>query len=391
VFLPTAWGQDILIVRPLDNNQTEVKKRKIVFAVEVSSFDPVLRVTINGEPQKLDPAPTVLIKKRVRLKPGLNKFLVEVTTEFDTASKEFEIRYRTKKKAPAEVKKDPFQLIGVLGGQTSSNALKVPAGATETSARRDFLILIPRYDWVLTKASTLRFQAIFSRDLQEKLELESEEIAFTQFTGSWIINTSKTNSWTFGLGYNLIYQKVDSLLNGENRKEYDVFLFGSVRRGLGPKSFYDVSLELKTQELVEEPVDPDSNEDAQATTLLAALEGPLGGFKGKLKGGYATTDADGKLKDKDVLRLSADLSVPLGTFILGFGVKARQNKFKEPNPFFNDVTPEETLTTYFLNGTLPLSRSWIVTAEYLTESQSSNVPSSEYENDGVATSIIFIF
>ncbi len=431
---------DILIVRPLDNNQTESKKRKILFEVEVSSFDPVLKIAINGKAMRIKPAPTVRVKRRLTLKKGTNKIRVDVTTEFETASKVFEIRYRRKKKGPVEAKKDPFQLITLLGAQESSNALKVNSEnpenpQTATSARRSFLILIPRYDWALNKASTLRFQGVVSRDIlactdtqeqcrkgtddptTEELDtipgtenenlLKGQQIAFTQVTANWIRNTSKLNSWSLGIGYNLISLIEDSIATGDDKKEHDLFLSSTMHRGLGAKSFYEVGLELKSQEVTTEPVDAtiidetsgepitvpagDLNEDALTTTLQGTLEGPVFGLKGKLKGSFARVDTEGKLKVKDVQKLSAGITIPMGTFILGLGVKASKNKFKEPNPIAGGVKPEQTLISPNVTATWAISRSWIVTAEYLTESQSSNVPESEYDNSALSASLIYIY
>ena len=119
--VPNAIAQDILIVRPLNNNTTVARKQEIIFEVEASSFAPIIEVRINGEVQPIDPSPTVNVRKQVRLARGINTFLVEVATEFENASKEFEIRFG---KVPPKAKKQ-FQFITILGQESVSNPLKV--------------------------------------------------------------------------------------------------------------------------------------------------------------------------------------------------------------------------------------------------------------------------
>lgn len=393
--LPNAVAQDILIVRPLNNNQTVARQREIIFEVNVSSFAPIIEVKINGESQPIDPSPTVNVRKQVRLERGINTFLVEVATEFENASKEFEIRFG--KKPPKA--NEQFQFITILGQDSVSNPLKVSSGGNEVSGTRSFLILIPRYDWFPSKRDTLRLQFLMSRDSYDKEELADEEAAFTQLTLSWIKGFSKTDFLTFGGGYNLIYSRFDSIAQGLTRKAYDTFLSTDYRLGIGEAGSWEFGIEYKQQNFVDEP-DPDSStfaseqevdEDATIITLRTMLDTPFFGLKNNLRFSFAQFDTDGKLKQKDQIRLSDTVTKALGPVVLGLGVRVKQNDFKEPDPAFDDVAPSETLTGYAFNAIWAIFPSWILAFEALSESQSSNVAESEYDNTMFSLSTIIIF
>ena len=387
--VPEARAQDILIVRPLNNSQTVAAQAEIVFEVNVSSFAPVIEVKFNGEPQPIEPAPTVNVRKRMRLQSGFNTILVEVATEFETASKEFEIRFG---KAPKKEEKDHFQLVTILGWEQISNPLSLPDSSSVESAARSFVVLVPRLDFFPGENNILRLQMIISRDSFDSGALVDEEIAFTQFTLSWIDGFGKSDSWTLGTGYNLIYSGFDGLVNGLSRQTYDSFVFTDWRLGFGENSsFFEFGVEFKQQEFVEEATEQDEDEDSQIITLRTILESQLWVFKNRFKFSFANTDADGKLKDKDQIKLSDELSHAFGPIVLGFGARVKRNDFKESNPNFADVAPSETLISYVVNAAWAISNSWILTLEGVSESQSSNVAESEYDNTVVTAAAIYVF
>jgi len=477
-----AFSQDILIFRPVNNARTEVKTPTIVFEVEASAFSPILELKINGKVQRITPTSSVAVKTPLFLKPGKNTILVEVRTADASESREFPILL----KLPGVVeevaeKKKAFLFITVLGAQFSDNALKVSPGNEPISAVRSFLILIPSYDWVLSKRSTLKFQAILSRDQQDKSECEKqsplapaassvgptgvspdspqavcqgqltgEEIAFSQLAASWIVKFNEKDSWTLGMGYNLIEAQFDNFADYKVAKERDGLLFTSFRKGFGSDNFFDLALELNVQkqdELKMEDLErqiagetdptrkqslearrlaalnPDDLGDADVYTLKANLEAGFLIFRGKLQAAYSVTDALGKFKDKATARLSAEIGLPMGKLTLVLGVRGRQNVAKEiDSRLFQAEAPaniatlpeaeqsfwkldqpkEDTLVTAFLTAILQISDSWIVSLEALSEEQTTNVsfpgkgaavpfPSGEYKNSAVSTSVIFIF
>lgn len=391
-----ALAQDILIVRPLNNSPTIVLEQEFVFEVNVSSFATIVGVKINGEPYPIDPSPTVNVRKQVSLEPGFNTFLVEVTTEFDTVEKEFEIRYG----APDEDDREHFQMVTILGQSSVSNPLKISAAGSEVAGIRSFAVLVPRYDWYPSDSDILRLQMVIARDKYDDEALITEEVAFTQLTFSWILGIGQFNFWEFGAGYNSIYTEYDSFFGGTTRQAYDNLLFTTLHMRFGEAaSVAEIGFEIKQQEFVEEP-DPndtidvnavDKDEDAEIQTLRLKLVIPLWGFRSNFKFAYATFDTEGKIKRKTQIKISDDMTKTYGPFILGFGLRIKQNNFKEPDPDFNDTVPSERLVSLVGNATWPIFESWILVLEAVTESQSSNVSESEYDNDKLTLSTIFIF
>ena len=124
-------------------------------------------------------------------------------------------------------------------------------------------------------------------------------------------------------------------------------------------------------------------------------------FRGKFRAGYAITDAKGKLQSKTTIQAAAELGYPLsallsgdsalGKTIIGFGLRYRADAFDETDLVLQPVAPEETLTTVFLNALYPISKAWIINAEYRAESQSSNIAALEYDNTALTASVIYIY
>ena len=395
-FPPLSLAQDILIFRPVANSETIYRAPEIVFEAEISAFSNVLEVKINGEPLSVAQTDAVTVQKPLTLEPGRNVVVVEVRTELGSAKKEFVIRLLREGEEIGAEEKRPFRVIVVAGLEDQSNAAKTK---TEFGGLRTFLVAIPEFTMELDDGSKLKYQAIVSRDKYDKDELAGQEIAFTQLTARWERPLEGEDFWTVGAGLNTIDQKFDSLLEGEIPVEDDLFFFGTLHKSTGGTNFYEVALEIKDQDLAD-PADADLNDDATVISLKGVLDRDIAKFRGKFRAGYAITDATGKLRSKTTLQAGAELGYPLAELveeqsrfsktIVGFGLRYRADAFDEPaSP--TSPAPEETLTTLFLNAIHPISKTWIISAEYRTESQSSNVAASEYDNTALMASVIYIY
>ena len=80
--------------------------------------------------------------------------------------------------------------------------------------------------------------------------------------------------------------------------------------------------------------------------------------------------------------------VVLGWLAVSFLAPSRQRSILE---WIATSAAFIALLTFFINSTVALSKSWLITGEALTESQTSNVNTSEYDNTAVSMAIIYIF
>jgi hypothetical protein len=392
---PAAMAQDVLIIRPLANNESEVTAAQIRFEVEISAFSPVTAVKINGQAQPIRQSTWVTLGVPMRLKPGPNRIIVDATTEFGTVSREFVINLKYEEKAPAE-KAVPeeggvgFQLISMLGAQNSSNPLHTPTGTPATSGTRSFLILIPILDWNLDPDSTLQFQGILSRDRYGKEELAAAEVAFTQAAASWIETFGNGGTWKVGAGYNYIDQTYDDLFGGKVHLEEDSLVFTELRWPIAESYLAVGGLEALNRNLIQDPPEPDLVEDATAITLKVGLESETSPLRGKAYVQVTDNDAVGKYKDERILRFTGELSYLFETFILSGGYRLKRSELVEPDPVLGE-TITSTLSTYVLTGNYLLSETWIINAELLQEQQTSNLDALEYDNTGLSLAIINLF
>ncbi len=87
-------AQEIIIARPARNSPFEVTKASLRFEVLISAFEKIRRVRINGKKVKFKPSLSLRLRRLIRLKPGMNRIVVEAFTKAGRAEKTFEIRYR---------------------------------------------------------------------------------------------------------------------------------------------------------------------------------------------------------------------------------------------------------------------------------------------------------
>ncbi|MCZ6557070.1 MAG: hypothetical protein O7A69_04745 [SAR324 cluster bacterium] len=387
----TARAQGILIIRPQHNNSSEAEQSQIDFELRISAFTPLVSVKINGVQQPIPKTLLVEVSAFLRLYPGENKIEVEATTEFETVTKIFTIQFGPTE-APAPQYKTEFAMFAVMGLQFVSNPLGLPDSFSAPSGLRKFVALIPRWDWIRSSDERLSLQSIISRDQYGKQELKSEEVAFTQIRISMISALEKGQFLTLGGGYNRIDLGFAAALTGKQPAQRDYFVFSSLRFGLqAPAELIDLTLEFKRRAFRRAVTDSDRDENGFVITFRGELRAELFAFKSRTKVSFATLDAKGKLKDKFETRLSEELSRPFGNLLLGFGLRLRRNAFLAEDAQFGGRTPTENLLTYFVNGGYPLSRSWILGAEFLYQSQDSNVPESQYRNMALSTSAIYVF
>ena len=113
----------------------KVKEQKGVLKIQISTFSPIQKVTVDGKPQKFPKAASLVwLKIPYLLKPGNNFFEVYVKTKFGEAKKTLRTIYETTELLRKSKLGDPFQLISILSNTTSDNINKVEDNETKSIA-----------------------------------------------------------------------------------------------------------------------------------------------------------------------------------------------------------------------------------------------------------------
>ena len=387
-----ASGQDILIFRPDAEPRTEYTTPNIVLTLQISAFSPIQSVRVNDQPIKAPKATFVLVFQPLQLHPGLNRIVVEATTEFETAHQEFIFNLKLIKSEPgaAERPRLGYQFTGLAGLQYSSNPTKAAGDAATTPGTRSFLIGVPRYDISTGPQSRLRLQSIISRDRYDVKSLAVLEVALTQLTASLLVGEKKPSEWALGVGYNYIDQTYRTLLKGQVHLEDDSFVFGSYERQFGKGSAWSLGLEYKNQNLKAEASDPDREEDARVTTGTGNLLWVVGPVRVKGLLSSAVTDAIGKYKDQTTSRARLEFARPMGSFLPSLGVRIKKIVYKEVDPLLGGK-PDSLLTSGVLTVNYQLSASLVALIEAVKETQTSAVPSAAYNNQSLMLALAYIY
>jgi hypothetical protein len=396
-----ALGQDILIMRPLDNSASVVSAEQLRFEVEISAFTAIREVKVNGVAQAITPSPHVRVTTPQPLALGRNPILVEVRTEAGSASQLFVVTRIAEgaEAAQAAEEKKPVSLLAVGGVQQTSNAFLT--NEVKKSGLKLFLILVPAYEKALDETTRLRFQGIVSRERYFDSDLKDAALQFTQVLGSYIKALNPTDNWSAGGGYSRADVGFDSPLAGKEEFEHDLFAFGALQRGLSGADFYRLEGEYLIRDR-KSVADSDYNDDATVLTFKADLDTQLSRFRGRFKGWYSLDDAKGKYADKTVLRLAADLKAPapilfdIGTgsaankLVLGAGARLRMQTFATSNPATGKAE-SDTLIGLAVNGTYPLKDNLLFVGELAQDRQSSNVSGAAYDATTIAAYLVYVY
>ena len=388
-----AQKEGILIFRPLNNASMETEKQVINFEVEASAFSKITALKVNGKPRRIQPGSWVQVKVPYRLKYGRNVIVVDVSTEFETATKEFVIRLkRPGKREEEEKEKKALSFVGVIGQSSIDNPLKANHMQHPWEpGKKTFLVLLPKYDWRLSRKNSLVFEAIFAREKYDREELDDTAIAFSQWKTAYAHNFSNNEFWRAGLGINAAFQGFNSWVRGKRKQEQDTLLFADTQLGFGKTGLYAFGLEHKLMTFRDIPPDIERDETGSATTLNGKVESDLWVVRGKLSGGYGVNSPAGSLKEKTTTTLGAEVSYPIWQLILTTGRRYKKTSFTNPDPVTLNLAPENRATSNVFNVLYSITDYLVGTMEYVKERNDSNYFGNLYSTKTVTGSLIYIF
>lgn len=398
--LPVA-AQDILIFRPIDNSATQVTDASIDLRIQVSAFDKIEEVTINGVAQTITPGLDVQVVSNQALKPGSNTFVVAVKTASGTASRTFRVdRVEELTGIPEPVeRKYPVSLVAAFGAQNNSNAFL--SSSDEKSGVKLFALVVPSFERALADEDKARFTGSVYRETYSSDELEPAEVQFTRATGEFIRPLHDQGWFSVGGGVGIVDSGFDNPVTGQDQSERDLIGFARLGETLSEtdRNLYEAELLYRDRE---DPSDSDFNEDALVITGHAVWERQISRYQSTFKGWATWDESDGKYADKYILRALADaktpapslLDLPTGSafnkVVLGAGAGARLRKYAQSNPLAGKAEQDIQFSA-LVNATYPLRRDWLMTGEISREQQTSNVSAAEYANNAITLTFIYIY
>ena len=176
---PVTAGE-ILIMR---TSPAKVERSDGVFVVEVSAFDPLLVVKVNGFAQMVRPqADWQVFEVPYQLKPGENEFTVFVQTKSSEQQETFTMTYTTQEMQEEAQQIDPLSLALLLGYTQSDNMLQANATGTKRAAGRLDAVLMSGYRYTLTDTAGLTLKFLLKADRQLDRSLASREMGFRKLS-----------------------------------------------------------------------------------------------------------------------------------------------------------------------------------------------------------------
>ncbi|MDH4246980.1 MAG: hypothetical protein OEW39_04105 [Deltaproteobacteria bacterium] len=374
-----AYGEEtILIVRPLSNSKVDIDTTDYLFEVEVSAFEPLETVSINGESQTLPAAADwVVLKKRITLVEGKNVVTVEGQTASAIVTKQFPIFYDPQKIGYSKLDAGrTFTLVGVFGGQYATNPARLEK---DTPGLKLVAMFVPRYKHPLDPATLLQVDGLIYRDKYNDKKFEWLDSAITEVKVSQVNTLSASESWQFGGGYGLYANQFDNPLQYKYKQHSDLFLSGAFTQGQDESG-------SRTYEGEYRKISYDQGPNITALSVMGRMGEQVGMFRGKFHGKYKQEKADQGSQDSTTVELGAGLTTPLAQLMDSGGEGApwdvgaglRLASIKGGSNF------KISRTTLLLNARQQLSPKSFFLVELSNENQSSNIPGYGYGNTALS-------
>ena len=391
-----AQTQEILIYRSADRMEQSVTAPGYRFKAELSAFAPLKAVRINGKAVAHPRETFAVVETSLVLKPGRNRIVVEAEAGNQTARQEFLITLKLPGTVEALIEGDPaepeegFHLVSMLGTQRNSNPARVPPEQKPEVGWRGYYVLVPRFDWAISKGSMLRFQGIVAREAYYAKKDHGLEVEFTQATTQWIQGAPENGEWQTALGVNIVDQRYRTLMQGRFRVEQDTFFGLGYRRAGTGAAMWGVGLEIKRQDMAQDPGDPERVADATVTTVNAQTEDDLMGGHGKVKLQVVKNNALGRFQRFTAMQLALEQSYTFDDFIPVVSLRMRNQSASETDPVIG-VAPRSRVLGASLLMNYVLGKSWLVMAEFATENRAGNLPTLQYTNTSLGLSLVNLF
>ena len=314
----------------------KVKEPKGVLKIQISTFSPILQVTVKGKSQKFPKgASLVWLKIPYSLEPGVNIFEVYVKTKLGEAKKIIRTIYETPEFLNKSKLGDPFQLITILGATTSDNIEKVEDNDNKSKAFSSNMLLVPSYRYDIFNDSSIFLRGVLMGDQHHNGKYASKKVLFKQASIEWEERESWAGVLTLAVGTNeagtreipVTSAPRDSISKKYKRATRDNVYTMKAKKELDKETTWNWQIDRK-KKLVE-----GSNDDSgYSTSLLVGYVTPFFGLKTTIEATYEDTDLNGEYKDTKTLKSKLKVDYPIPPVSLGVQYDFSQTEDKVADP-----------------------------------------------------------
>ena len=393
---PEADDPNILIFSPSHEQISYVLEKGGILRVGITAFDPILHVDVNGSKIEVEQGSKIEFGIPYTLKSKSTPFEITTFTQVGKSRKKFVINFGKKPKP----KRPMFQLVGIFGLASVDNIDNAPSGLTKSAASKAIITAVPQFNFHIFEDSYLRIKGIVLREMYladtyvDKSDIEQKSAdkatSYTQLAVEWEELDTFLGDLTGGIGWNFVRTNTSSFL-GENDILNETFFSGALKQKINDTMNYDAGLEYKNKNSTAEASDADNETDGVAITLKGKFSFEFVGTKNSAKLSYVSNDAVGKYQDFTSTKLDYDISYALGDFTPGFSYSLKNKQMATENPSKGNVTPFYNATQLALKVKYKLFAKSILSFDYKTKSQASNLDDSTYATNTATLSFTQIF
>ena len=358
--------------------------------MEIVSFDPIQKVTVNGENQNLPIDRQLKLDIPYQLSdPPDNKAEYEIVafTETGSARKTFTVHFGAKPKP----KKSPFVLIGIAGLAQTDNVNSVGSDFTKESATKMVLTAVPMYTIPLDKNQKLVIKGVVLREKYNDTDYEGKEVSFTQAATQWVHKKTPFGELSADAGVSDIRLTNANPLVGETETSKEAFVGGAIKQTLADKTTWNVGLQYKIKDTIAEALNPNYDSDAAELKLDGGYSTKLADINTRIKASYAINDAKGVYMDSATYSASVKSSLPIGKWTPSLQVNTSTKTMSEADPLKNNLIPYTTTSTLTGKLSYKLFPKSIVALELKMKNATSNIDASVFDQNLATLSFTQIF
>ena len=372
----------------------KVKEPKGVLKIQISTFSPILQVTVKGKAQKFPKgASLVWLKIPYSLEPGVNIFEVYVKTKLGEAKKIIRTIYETPEFLNKSKLGDPFQLITILGATTSDNIEKVEDNDNKSKAFSSNMLLVPSYRYDIFNDSSIFLRGVLMGDQHHNGKYASKKVLFKQASIEWEERESWAGVLTLAVGTNeagtreipVTSAPRDSISKKYKRATRDNVYTIKAKQELEKGTTWNWQLDRKKKH-----VEGSHDDSGYSTTLTAGYVTPVFGLKTTLGGTLENTNLNGTYKDTNVLKTKLKVDYPIQPVVLGLQHDFSQTEDKIADPSLSGKTKTRN-RAFALSVTYPAAPWCIFGLTQKHERQSSNIVGKTYKLNTTQLQVILIY
>ncbi len=382
---PSEIDANILIFSTSHKSQNYLIEKHGILKIEISAFDKILQVDINGELISLLKDSKTEFEYPYILSETTTILTVTAVTKNGKAQKVFELYNKEKPKN----KEDSFQVVGILGATRTDNVDNVADDSDKEKATKTTLTLVPSYNFYLDDNSLIKAKSIILREKFSDSQYASKEVSYSKFAARWILKKVIFSQVFAELGGNDIRMENKGLL-GEEEIASEIYISSGFNHVINKDFSWKAELAYKLIDSKVEVDNKDDNLDGGSFSFTTSGKYKINGLNTSLKLGYGFYDAEGKYEDSSNYSAGLKVSYAIGDWTpsVDYSQKIKEKNIEDPR---KGEKVKNTLSSYAIRLKYKLFKKLHLGLEYKNKDLTSNYEKSEYSTSLMTISTIFMF